>query len=265
MHSSITELFDLKQKVALVTGGAVGIGAQIAERLCRAGACVAVADCDLERASRTAEQIRSSGSIGKAFACDVGRLEDVRRTVHGVVESFGRIDILVNNAGIFPLAPALDVTETTWDRVLDVNLKGAFFLAQCTAQQMIRQGTGGSIVNIASIDGLHPTGRLVHYDASKAGLIMMTRSLALELGGNRIRVNAVAPGAIQTPGADAALGAMAGQGGATQLKAQFVSRIPLGRMGEPDDIARAVLFLVSRAAEYITGSTLVVDGGFLLS
>ena len=265
MHSSITELFDLKQKVALVTGGAMGIGAQIAERLGQAGACVAVADTDLERANRTSERIRSSGSIGKAFTCDVGRLDDVHRTVQAVVAELGRIDILVNNAGIFPPAPALDVTEATWDRVLDVNLKGAFFLAQCAAQQMIKQGDGGSIVNIASIDGLHPTGGLVHYDASKAGLIMMTRSLAFELGGRRIRVNAVAPGAIQTPGVDTAMGAMAGAGSAAQIKKQFVSRIALGRMGEPDDIARAVLFLVSRAAEYVTGSTLVVDGGFLLS
>src|SRR5258708_1170542 len=151
MHPSIVELFDLKQKVALVTGGAIGIGARIAERLAQAGACVAIADIDAERADRTAQRIRASGSIGQAFSCDVGRLDDVRRTVEAVVEGLGRIDILVNNAGIFPLAPALDVTEATWDRVLDVNLKGAFFLAQCAAQQMVRQGEGGSIVNIAAI------------------------------------------------------------------------------------------------------------------
>jgi 2-deoxy-D-gluconate 3-dehydrogenase len=264
MHSSITELFDLKQKVALVTGGAMGIGAQIAERLGQAGACVAVVDTDVERANQTAERVRASGSKGKAYACDVGRLDHVHSTVQAVIADFGRIDILVNNAGIFPIVPALDVTEATWDRVLDVNLKGAFFLAQCAAQQMVKQGNGGSIVNIASIDGLHPTGRLVHYDASKAGLIMMTRSLAFELGAQRIRVNAVAPGAIQTPGAAAAMGAMAGPSAAA-VQPAFVSRIPLGRMGDPDDIARAVLFLVSRAADYVTGSTLVVDGGFLLS
>ncbi|HSQ61975.1 MAG TPA: SDR family oxidoreductase, partial [Polyangiaceae bacterium] len=174
-------------------------------------------------------------------------------------------DILVNNAGIFPPAPALDLSEATWDRVLSVNLKGAFFLAQAVAQQMIRQGDGGAIVNIASIDALHPTGRLAHYDTSKAGLVMMTRSLAFELGPNRIRVNAVAPGVIQTPGADAALAVLAGSGSPGQLKSKFVSRIPLGRLGTPDDVARAVLFLVSEAADYITGSTLVVDGGFLLS
>ncbi len=265
MNSSIADLFDLKQRIALVTGAAVGIGAKIAERLAEAGACVGVVDIDVEGANRTAERIRASGGIAQAFTCDVARMDQVRHTVKKVAAELGRIDILVNNAGVFPVAPALELTETSWDRVLDINLKGAFFMAQCAAEHMLQQGDGGSIVNIASIDGLHPSGRLVHYDASKGGLIMMTRSLALELGGHRIRVNAVAPGAIQTPGAEAAMSAMAGPGSAAQVKSQFTSRIPLGRMGEPDDIAKAVLFLASRAADYITGSTLVVDGGYLLS
>jgi 2-deoxy-D-gluconate 3-dehydrogenase len=265
MRSSNTDLFDLRQKVALVTGAAMGIGARIAERLAQAGACVAVADVDGERASRVADGIKAAGAIGQAFTCDVGSTADIGRTVQVVVETLGRLDILVNNAGIFPLAPALDVTEQTWDRVLAVNLKGAFFLAQRAAMQMIGQGEGGSIVNVAAIDGLHPAGPFVHYDASKAGLLGMTRALALELGPRRVRVNAVAPGAVRTPGSDSALGAAAGATGAGQLKAQLTSRIPLGRMGEPDDIARAVLFLVSRAADYVTGSTLVVDGGILLT
>jgi NAD(P)-dependent dehydrogenase (short-subunit alcohol dehydrogenase family) len=261
----IPDLFDLRQKVALVTGAAMGIGARTAERLAQAGACVAVADVDVEGATRVAEGIRASGAISAAFPCDVGKTADIGRTVQVVVKELGRLDILVNNAGIFPMSSALDVTEQTWDRVLAVNLKGAFFLAQRAASQMIDQGQGGSIVNVASIDGLHPAGRFVHYDASKAGLVMMTRSLALELGPRRVRVNAVAPGAMRTPGTDNALGAIAGATGAGQLRAQLSSRIPLGRMGEPDDVARAVLFLVSRAADYVTGSTLVVDGGMLLT
>jgi 2-deoxy-D-gluconate 3-dehydrogenase len=265
MNATIADLFDLKHKTALVTGGAKGIGAQVAERLAQAGACVAVVDVDGEGASRLATRIHATGAIAQAFTCDVGRLEDIGRTTEAVVGALGRIDILVNNAGIFPITPALDLTEPTWDRVLAVNLKGAFFLSQCAAQQMIRQGNGGSIVNIASIDALHPAGGLAHYDASKAGLLMLTRSLAFELGPRRIRVNAVAPGAIQTPGVDAAFGAMAGSGTSGQVKASFVSRTPLGRMGEPDDVARAVLFLASRAADYVTGATLVVDGGYLLS
>ena len=265
MSSQIAELYDLRNKVALVTGGAMGIGAQIAERLAQAGACVAIADIDAERASRTAERVRLAGSIGKSFGCDVARPDELRRSMQAVVAALGRVDILVNNAGIFPAAPALDITESSWDRVLGVNLKGAFFLSQLAAQQMIAQGDGGCIVNIASIDGLHPTGHLAHYDASKGGLVMLTRSLAFELGPRRIRVNAVAPGAIQTPGAEAAMGALAGPGSTTQMKSQFVSRIPLGRMGDPDDIARAVLFLASPAAAYVTGTTLVVDGGYLLS
>jgi len=264
MQSSISKLFDLKHKVAVVTGGAMGIGAQVAERLGQAGAVVAVADLDIERARGVAERIRASGSIGKAFTCDVSRLPDIRRLVDTVAEAFGRLDILVNNAGIFPQSPALEVSEATWDKVQAVNLKGAFFLAQAAAQQMIKQGDGGSIVNIASIDALHPMGRLVPYDTSKAGLVMMTRSLAFELGARRIRVNAIAPGVIQTPGADAALTIMAESGSVGRLKAQLVSHVPLGRLGTPDDIARAVLFFVSPAADYVTGSTLVVDGGFLL-
>lgn len=265
MHASIPDLFDLSQRVALVTGAAMGIGARIAERLAQAGARVAVVDIDVDGARRTADQIRASGGVAQAFPCDVARVDQIRTMVQAVADELGRVDVLVNNAGVFPFAPALELTEASWDRVVDINLKGAFFIAQCAAQQMLRHGDGGSIVNIASIDGLHPTGHLVHYDASKGGLIMMTRSLALELGGRRIRVNAVAPGAIQTPGADAAMGAMAGGAGTAQLKSQFTSRIPLGRMGDPDDIAKAVLFLASRAADYITGSTLVVDGGYLLS
>ncbi len=265
MDSSIPELFDLRQKVALVTGGAVGIGARIAERLGEAGASVAIADVDYAGASRSAARVRSFGAPSAAFACDVGRLDEITRLVAAVVAEFGRVDIVVNNAGIFPVAPALEVTESLWTHVFDVNLKGAFFLAQCAARQMIESGTKGSIVNIASIDGLHPSGSLAHYDASKAGLIMMTRSLALELGAKRIRVNAIAPGAIQTPGVDIALSTMAGSDGAEALKAKFSSRIPLGRLGDPDDIACAALFLASRASNYVTGSTLLVDGGFLLT
>jgi NAD(P)-dependent dehydrogenase (short-subunit alcohol dehydrogenase family) len=184
--------------------------------------------------------------------------------VSSVVEALGRIDVLVNNAGVFPLAPALDLSEATWERVFGVNLKGAFFLAQTASQQMIRQGDGGAIVNIASLDALHPSGTLLPSDASKGGMIAMTRSLARELGPHRVRVNAVAPGVVQTPGEEAALRAMSG-GSAGQLKAQLVSHTPLGRLGSPDDVARAVLFLASAAADWITGTTLVVDGGALLT
>lgn len=244
----------------------MGIGATIAERLAQAGAAVALADIDLEAAEKQASRIAgATKGICRSFGCDVGRVADVRAMVDSIAKSLGRVDVVVNNAGIFPLAPALEVSEGMWDRVFAVNLKGAFFLAQAAAQQMLRQGDGGSIVNIASIDALHPTGRLAPYDASKAGMLMMTRSLAFELAPRRIRVNAIAPGAVQTPGAETSLRAMFDGGSTAEMMKRFVSRIPLGRMGDPDDVARAALFFASRASEYVTGSTLVVDGGYLLT
>jgi len=260
MPSPIAELYDLRHKVAIVTGAAAGIGAAIAERLAQAGACVAIADVDADVSARTAEHVRGLGAIARAFPCDVGRLDDIHRTVVSVVETLGRVDVLVNCAGVFPVAPALDVSEATWDRVFAVNAKGAFFLAQVASQQMIRQGTGGSIVTIASIEASMLADKLLPYEASQGALIAMTRALARELGPQRIRVNAVAPGIVPTSGAESALGAVSG-GSPGELKARLASRTPLGRLGTPDDVARAALFLASSAADFVTGATLVVDGG----
>ena len=163
----------------------------------------------------------------------------------------------------------LDKSLASWQRVLDVNLNGVMLTDRHVARQMAAQGDGGTIVNIASIDGLHPSGNLVHYDSSKGGMVMMTKALAVELGGKGITVNAIAPGAINTPGARAGT-ATATQPAAATLDANdmmraFMARIPLGRMGEPDDIAKVALFLASDAANYITGDVIVVDGGYLLS
>jgi len=212
-----------------------------------------------EAARKTAARIGETGARAVAFRADMSQVGDIRAMVAAAVERFGRLDVLVNNAGIFPFTPALEMTEEQWDRVLDVNLKGAFFAAQAAARAM---PAGGRIVNIASIDGLHPTGYLAHYDASKGGLVMLTRSLALELGSRGIAVNAIAPGSINTPGA-ATTAALSGNS-AIAMEG-FLKRIPLGRAGEPDDIARVALFLASGAADYITGELIVVDGGYLLS
>jgi 2-deoxy-D-gluconate 3-dehydrogenase len=256
-------MFDLSGKTAIVTGGAMGIGAAIAARLADAGAAVVVADINHEAAEQTAARI--TGQSGKAIAvrADASSVEDARRVVREATRAFGHVDILVNDAGIFPFAPALELAEAQWDRVLDINLKGTFFYAQAAAQQMIAQRTSGVIVNIASIDGLHPTGYLAHYDASKGGVVMVTKSLAKELGAHGIRVNAIAPGGVLTPGIEHATAGQARSAG-TGAAEDPMARIPMGRIGQPDEIAMVALFLASPASSYMTGSLVVVDGGFLL-
>jgi 2-dehydro-3-deoxy-D-gluconate 5-dehydrogenase len=257
-NPSIAQLFDLTGKAVIVTGGAMGIGQGIALRLAEAGAAVMITDINLEAATNTVNQIRSTGGKAEAIKADASSVADARRTAQETVRAFGRLDILVNNAGIYPFAPALRLTEEVWDRVVDINLKGLFFYTQAAAQEMMNEGHGGKIINIASIDALHPTGNLVHYDASKGGVVMVTKALALEFGPHNIRVNAIAPGGIQTPGAS-------GPAVSDELMQAFLAKIPLRRMGVPDDIAKVVLFLASGASDYMTGSLVVVDGGFLQS
>jgi len=264
---SIAEIFDLTGKAAIVTGGAMGIGEGITLRLAEAGAAVMIADINLEAGNKVADKIKTQGGKAEAIFADASSANDAQKVAQATVDAFGRLDILVNNAGIYPFSPALETTEALWDKVLGINLKGVFFYAQAAARQMIKAGHGGKIVNIASIDGLHPTGNLVHYDASKGGVIMVTKALALEFGPHNINVNGIAPGAIETPGAQAGTAAtlQAIEMSPEELTKAFTARIPLGRTGEPDDIAKVVLFLASAASDYMTGSLLVVDGGYLLS
>jgi 2-deoxy-D-gluconate 3-dehydrogenase len=260
---SIAQLFDLRGKVAVVTGGALGIGQGIALRLAEAGAEVVIADLKESEARQTVEQIRAAGGKAVEIRANAASVADAEMVARRAVELFGRLDILVNNAGIYPFNSALDITEDVWDRVLDINLKGTFFFSQAATRQMIKAGNGGRIINIASIDALHPSNTfLAHYDSSKGGVAMLTKSLALEFGRHNILVNAIAPGGIQTPGGAAAT---AGIDMSNIPPEAFTARIPLGRQGVPDDIAKVVLFLASDAASYMTGALLVVDGGYLLS
>lgn len=255
VRPSITELFDLSGRCAVVTGGGMGIGEATALRLSEAGAVVVVTDVDLPAASKTVERIRSMGGSAVAVLADAGVPSDAQKVVEAALRSFGSLDILVNNAGIYFMRSALDVEEGEWDRLMDVNLKGVFFYSQAAAKEMIKGGRGGKIVNIASMDAVHPTRRMAPYDASKGGVAMLTKTMALELAPYGIRVNAVAPGGVLTPGAkDRAAAALQG-----------IPRIPLGRLADPDDIARVVLFLAGAASDYMTGAMVVVDGGFLLS
>jgi 2-deoxy-D-gluconate 3-dehydrogenase len=263
---SIAELFNLRGKGAVVTGGAMGIGQAIALRLAEAGASVMIADINLEAANKTAEEITSGGGKAQAIQADASSGSDAKKVIQATVDAFGSLDILINNAGIYPLLPMMRVEEELWDRVIDINLKGTFLYAQAAAARMIEAGNGGKIVNLASIDGLHPNGNAAHYNASKGGVIMLTKALALELAPHNILVNTVAPGTIKTPGTET-WGAKAIDDGLTveQLSKSFQGRVPLGRVGYPDDIAKVVLFAASAAADYMTGSLLLVDGGYLLS
>jgi len=250
------ELSSLVGDTAIVTGGAMGIGEAIAERLHAAGANVVIADPDPERHQVVAElnDIRSGSST--AVAADVSDAESVQAMVDSAMEAFGGIDILVNNAGIYPAMPLLDMDPALFEKVIAVNLTGLFLCTQRVARKMVAAGRRGRIVNITSIDALHPSmAGLAHYDASKHGAWGLTKSSALELAQYDIRVNAIAPGGVTTPGT-----------GGTDSDAlhAFEQLIPLGRMGKAEEIAEATLFLASDMSSYITGSQIVVDGGRLL-
>ncbi|TXT65765.1 MAG: Short-chain dehydrogenase [Promethearchaeota archaeon] len=267
---SIRKILDLDGKVAIVTGGAVGIGEAIAYRLAELNAKVLITDVDAENGKKTANKITDNGGIAEFKIVDVSDLNMVRDSVVYCVEQFKKVDILVNNAGIFPMRPIWDIDQELWDRVMDINLKGSFFYAKEVAKMMKSNQIGGKIINIASIDAFHPTGSLIHYDSSKGGMIMMTKALALELAPFKINVNAIAPGGVSTPGADEVQSIAKQQMEKAGMQEQaiqdaFTARIPFGRMGQPDEIARAVIFLATDLCSYVTGETIIVDGGYLLS
>jgi 3-oxoacyl-[acyl-carrier protein] reductase/2-deoxy-D-gluconate 3-dehydrogenase len=247
-------LTGLAGKTAVVTGAASGIGRAVALRLAAAGAAVVAVDLDAAGAEATAA----------ACATAIGLAGDVRDWATGeaaaeaAIVRFGGLDILVNGAGLYPSGAALDLDEAHWDQLLDVNLKGAMILSQACGRRMRDQDRGGAIVNVASIQGLRPKACKAAYASSKAGLIALTQVLAQELAPHAVRVNAVAPGPVLTEGAAAA-------GGSEAARDAYVARLPLGRFGTPDEVAVAVQFLASPAAGWITGATLVIDGGALLT
>lgn len=263
---TIADLVDLTGRTAIVTGGAMGIGRGIAERLAEAGASVVIADADLEAAETTAKELTEQGRSVLAMYVDVGDADDVHRLVADTIGWRGQVDILVNNAGIFPSVPVLDMTPDDFDRVIRTNLRGVYLCSREAALRMRGQDTGGRIINVTSIDALHPSAvGLAHYDASKHGVWGFTKNLALELAAHDIWVNAIAPGAIATPGV-ATMQAAAGSGiDPKAILEAFLAQVPMRRMGAPDDIARAALFLASDLASYVTGTQIVVDGGRLLA
>lgn len=259
--------FDISGRNAIVTGGAMGIGFGIVDRFAEAGANVVLADLDAETAHAAASKLE--GLPGRVIArhADVSTPEAWDELVAACVDVFGSLDILVNNAGIYPSKPMLAMTTDLFERVIRVNLEGLAFLSQAAARRMVTQGTPGAIINISSIDAFRPSMvGLAAYDASKGAVTMFTKNLALEVAPHGIRVNAIAPGGIQTEGTAKPLA----DSGMTQqqmdeMKRAFTERIPMRRFGDPDDIAKAAVFLASDAASYITGTTIVVDGGALLT
>ena len=249
---------DLKDKVAIVTGARRGMGITHALVLAKDGVKVVVADISLEDCQKVVEEIEKNGGEAIAVKCDVSKKEEVKEMVKETVEKFGKVDILVNNAGITQFKPFLELTEEEWDRTIDINLKGYFLCAQATAEEMAKQ-KAGVIVNIASVamgqQGIgFPT--LVHYCASKGGIVGMTEALAVELASYNIRVNAISPGMIETPMIDPIKAD-------PKVKKAMLTRVPLRRVGNPEEVSNLVLFLVSDASSYITGSTVVIDGGWL--
>ena len=248
--------FDLSGKVALVTGGGSGIGRSIALSLAHFGASVAIADRDAKAAGEVAAEVGRMGTQGLAVACDLADFEQIPQMAERVVSDLGAIDILVNNAAIvIGLGPAEDATTEDWDRTMSVNLRGLFFCSQAVGRLMIDRGTGGKIVNIAAVSAMMALRPLAAYNSSKGGVISLTRSLATEWARHGINVNAVAPTFIQTP-------LTAGLFADDDSREFLTQRIPLGRLGRPEDIAGAVVYLVSSAADLVTGHVLVVDGGW---
>jgi len=261
----LNKLIGLTGKVAIVTGGASGIGFAISYRLAEAGADILIVDVDGEKARQASQEFNGCGYRAKSMQCDVTCEEEVRNMAKTAAREMGGIAILVNNAGIYPRIPLAQMTGDDFEQVISVNLKGTFLCSREVSQRMIEQKRGGCIINIASIDAIHPSAEgLSAYDASKGGVLALTKSMALELGRHNIRVNAIAPGGILTEGLRSHLTGASTDQGKAQLKA-FMSRMPLGRMGRADDIGRVVLFLASDLASYMTGSLVVVDGGYLIS
>ncbi len=260
----IHELISLAAKKAVVTGGAMGIGYAIAYRLAEAGATVAIADLNEEKGQKAAQDLTGYGFKAFFLRCDVSQEEDVKKTINAAINAMEGLDILVNNAGIFPFTPLLQLTAADIEKIFAVNVKGILYMTQEVSRWMIDHKQGGCIINLASIDSLHPSHKgLPVYDASKGAVLTLTKSLARDLGSSGIRVNAIAPGGIMTEGA-VSQSRSSGETSRTGLR-EFMSRLPLGRMGVADDIGRVALFLASDLSSYMTGSLIVVDGGYLLS
>ena len=255
--------FSLKGKTAIVTGASRGIGKAIALGFAKAGAKVALTSRKINDLETNVAEIKSSGGEAFPVQAHLGKMDEINRMVNTVMDKFGRIDILVNNAGTSPaMGSVLDSDERLWETIMNLNLRGLYFTSQAVAKVMKKQGSG-KIINIASIDGFKPEPGVSVYSISKAGVRMITKAFALELAPYNIQVNAIAPGPISTKMLDSHWFHLPPEEAKRQKEA-MAKITPMGRIGEPDEIAGAAVYLASNASSYTTGAEIVIDGGILL-
>lgn len=246
----------LKDKVAIVTGSASGIGKSIALEFAREGASVMGADVNTDGGEQTAQEIEKAGGAAAFIETDVAESEQVKALVEKTVERFGKLDIMVNNAGIEVFRRLADTEEEIWDRLIAVNLRGVFLGTKHAVPTMLENG-GGVILNMASVAGIMGTGGLAAYNAAKGGVVLLTKSTAMDYGSRGIRANCLCPGFISTPMVDAILS----MPGADDLKGTVIGLCPAGRLGKPEEVAACAVFLASDEASFVNGHALVIDGG----
>jgi NAD(P)-dependent dehydrogenase (short-subunit alcohol dehydrogenase family) len=255
MNAANKDPFSVEGKVTIVTGGGTGIGAAIAEQFSLRGAPVLIASRKAEHLEPMRDKIRRAGGKCEMFVCDVRDLQACQALVNETVKHFGRLDVLINNHGAGIAAPSLELSANAWRAVIGINLDGVFFCSKAAASQFVAQKTGGCIINISSIAGISGSSTMPSYGAAKAGVVNLTKSLAAEWGSQGIRVNCIAPGPIDTEGA-------APRVWPNETVKQAVARSrALGRFGRVEEVAWPCLFLAAQASAYITGATLVIDGG----